>query len=240
MNGYLDIHSHILPYIDDGAKSWDITKEMLIRAYQQGVRTIVATPHNYPNRPLHMEKVYECHEKTQKMAFEIASDFHVLLGNEIFFRESITQEIADGNILTMAGSDYLLVEFHPNEKYSVIFRGLKELTEHGYYPIIAHVERVNELVGKEERLEELCRMGCCMQANAQDFMGNVFNRSAARLRKLADAGYIHLLGSDCHNLTDRAPMMETCMELLKKKLSPKSWKKIAEENPEKFLAGKYI
>lgn len=241
MNGYIDIHSHILPGIDDGSRDWDMTREMLVQAYREGVRAMVATPHNYPGgKPQDTEKVRELHKQAQKLAGEIAPDFAVLLGNEIYFRESIAEEIKAGHILTMADSDYVLVEFHPREHYSTIFRGLKSLVEQGYIPIIAHVERVETLIGSDEKLAELRKLGCYMQANTEDMMGGMFDRGAGRLRNLAEKGYIHLLGSDCHNLTTRPPLMESCMTLLQKRLSLETFQKLAVMNPERFLEKRYM
>lgn len=240
-DGYLDIHSHILPGIDDGSKSWEITKAMLMGAYEQGVRTIVATPHNYPGgEPQDNEKVRQLHARAEQMAQEIDSNFHVLLGNEIYFRESIQREIEEEHILTMADSNYLLVEFNPHEKYRTIYHGIKALIEVGYMPIIAHVERVNELFTSDEKLTELRKMGCYMQANVEDMVGGIFNRSAVRLRKLADRGMIHLLGSDCHNLDSRKPLMEDALKVIRKHISKESYEKIVFQNRDKFLAGKYM
>lgn len=240
MKGYIDVHSHILPGVDDGSKDWDMTKQMLTKVYEQEVKVIVATPHNYPEQIYDMAKIRELHQETQKIAHDIASDFEVLLGNEIYFRENIAEEIAVGKILTMAKSDFILVEFSPGEHYSVIFQGLKDLIESGYYPIIAHIERVLTLMEHEERLAELREMGCSFQANTEDMMGGIFDRGAAKLRRLAEKGYINILGSDCHNVTTRAPLMRDCMMVLKKKLSADTFKRLSVTNPERFLSGKYI
>lgn len=239
--GYLDIHSHILPGIDDGSKSWDMTCDMLKRAYEQGVRTIVATPHNYPGEPsLDNQKVRELCEQAEQMAQEISGDYHVLTGNEVLYRRGMLEEIKEGRILTLADSDYLLVEFLPNEKYDVIFHGLKELSENGFYPVIAHVERVQELFWKDERLAEVRKMGCYMQANAEDYMGGIFNRTAGRLKKLTERGYIHFLGSDCHNMDSRPPLMEDCLKELRRRLPADTYKRVAEKNPERFLENQYV
>lgn len=239
--GYLDLHTHILPGIDDGSKNWDMTKAMLLHSYEQGVRTVVATPHNYPDgHRLDNQKVRELCEEAERMAQSIGTDYHVLPGNEVLYRKGIIEEIKTGDVLTLADSDYILVEFLPNEDYDVIFYGLKELLENGYFPVIAHVERVHALIDSDKKLSEIKKMGCYMQANTEDFMGNVFNRSAKRLQKLAERGYIQFLGSDCHNMDDRPPLMEDCLKPLRKKMSEYSYRKLVEENREKFLANKYI
>lgn len=216
--GYLDIHSHILPGVDDGSKDWDMTEKMLQMAYQQGVRQIVATPHNYPGHRQDNEKILKLAEEAGRRAKQIAPDFQVFCGNEVFFRRGIASEIEDGHILTMAGGRSLLVEFHPKEQYGRIYQGLRELVEEGYYPIIAHMERVSALFVSEENIREILKMGVYIQVNSESLTGGVFDRRAARLRKLIENGMVHFLGSDCHNLAERKPIMKDSVEKLYKKL----------------------
>lgn len=217
--GYLDIHSHILPGVDDGSKDWDMTERMLQMAYSQGVRQIVATPHNYPDRQRQdNEKILELAKEADRRAKKIAPDFDVFCGNEIYYRRGIAEEIESGHVLTMAGGRHLLVEFHPSEHYGKIYQGLKELIEEGYDPIVAHMERVQALFGSEEKLREIIKMGAFIQVNSASLSGGVFDRRAARLRKFIENGMVHFLGSDCHNLTERAPVMKDAVEKLYKKL----------------------
>lgn len=239
--GYLDFHTHILPGIDDGASTEEITKQMLREAYRQGVRTIMATPHNYPGgKNAESQTVIELCGKANLWAKEIAADLEVLSGNEIYYRESICEEIAAGKILTMADSRYVLVEFSPGEGFVKVYDGCRKLIERGYYPVIAHIERIHGVFSKEEKIEELIRMGCYMQANCEDFMGGIFDRKAARLFRYLECGYLHFLGSDCHNMADRVPMMQECIDRLYKKVSKQAVDQVIYENPTKFLEKKCI
>ena len=140
----------------------------------------------------------------------------MLCGNEVLYRRGIAQEIEDGHILTMADSMYLLVEFYPKERYSKIYQGLRELVEDGFCPIIAHMERVHALFGDES------------------------NRRPARLRKYVNSGFVHFLGSDCHNLTTRPPRMKDCVEKLSRKLPASCMDRLLYEKQEQFLQKKYI
>ena len=234
--GYLDIHSHILPAVDDGSKDWEMTKGMLLAAYEQGVRQMIATPHNYPgNHKQDNEKIKRLAKEADKLAKQIAPDFQVFCGNEVFYRRGIAQEIEDGHVLTMAGSRYILVEFYPNEQYGKIYQGLKELVEDGYYPIIADMERVHVLFSNEEKVREMIKMGISVQVNSGSLMGGVFDRRSARLRKYIESGMVHFLGSDCHNLTERPPMMKDCAEKLYKKLPSSCVDRLLYENRESLL-----
>lgn len=237
--GYLDIHSHILPGIDDGSKDWEMTKQMLKMAYEQGVRQMIATPHNYPgNHKQDNEKIKRLAKEADKLAKQIAPDFQVFCGNEVFYRRGIEEEIERGHVLTMAGSRYILVEFYPNEQYGKIYQGLKELVEEGYYPIIAHMERVHALFGDESKVHEIIKMGISVQVNSESLMGGVFDRRSARLRKYIESGMVHFLGSDCHNLKERPPMMKDCVEKLYKKLPSACVDRLLYENREHLLKHK--
>ena len=239
--GYLDIHSHILPGVDDGSENWEMTMQMLHMAYCQGVRRMVATPHNYPaHRKQNNEQIRELVEEANHRAKQIAPDFQILCGNEILYRRGIAEEIEKGQILTMADSKYLLVEFLPREEYGKIYQGLRELVEEGYIPIVAHMERVKTLFEDEAKVRELIEMGSLIQVNSESLLGGMFDRKAARLQKIVGKGMVHFFGSDCHNLTTRPPMMKDCVERLCKKLPETCMNRILYENQEQFLQKKYI
>lgn len=235
--GYLDMHSHILPGVDDGSKDWEMTEQMLQMAYQQGVRQIVATPHNYPGRHKQdNEKILRLAEEADRRAKRIDPDFQVLCGNEVYYRGGIASEIEAGHALTIAGSRHLLVEFHPGEQYGRIYQGLKELIEEGYDPIVAHMERVQALFVSEENVREIIKMGAYVQLNCESLTGGLFDRRASRLRSYIEKGMAHFLGSDCHNLKDRRPMMKDCVEKLYKKLPKACVDRLLYENKALILS----
>ena len=236
--GYLDIHSHILPGIDDGSRNWEMTLQMLTAAYGQGVRQIVATPHNYPNDTQDNQKILDLAKKADGLAKQIAPDFEVFCGNEVFYRRGIVEEIEKGHILTMAKSRHFLVEFYPNEQYGKVYQGLKELVEEGYDPILAHMERVHAVFEQESNVRELVKMGVLLQVNTGSLMGGAFDRRSARLRKYIEANLIHFLGSDCHNLKERPPMMKNCVEKLYKKLPEACVDRLLYENRQSLLKDK--
>ena len=239
--GYLDFHTHILPGTDDGAKDMEVTKRMLQLAHQQGVRTMLATPHSYPGRtPQDNERVRALCEKVNQEAQKIDSEFHVFTGNEILYRESILSELEDGHILTLADSRYLLIEFLPGEHIRRINEGIRQLIHEEYYPVIAHVEKVGCLMENPDYIKELVDMGCYMQANCEDFLGGIFNRQSKNLRGLMEQGLIHFLGSDCHDESVRPPLMEDCIRQLEKKITKQKLYKVIYENPNKFLQKQYL
>lgn len=239
--GYLDLHSHILPGVDDGSKDWEMTMQMLKLMYAQGVRHIVATPHNYPgNQKQDNEEIRKLVKEVNERAGQIGEGLNIYCGNEVLYRRGIVEEIAQNHILTLADSRYLLVEFYPGERYTEVYQGLRELIEAGYCPIIAHMERVQELFGDEEHVWEVIKLGALTQVNTLSLAGGFFDRRSVRLRKFIEKGLVHFLGSDCHNTAERPPMMKDCVEKLYKKLPESCLDRILYENQERFLQKKYI
>lgn len=239
--GFLDLHTHILPGIDDGSKDWEMTKELLRLSYEQGVRKIVATPHNYPGKkPQDNGYILELVAQANEYAKQIDPEMEILSGNEIFFRDGIVRKIEHEHALTLNNSRYLLVEFHPTTPYSKIDKGIRELVSEGYIPIIAHVERVNELFSEGENIWEVIEAGAYIQTNTESLMGGMFNWQSSRIRKLISQGAIHFLASDCHNLNSRRPLMKDCVSKLYKKLPEEAVDKLVKGNVEKFLRGEFI
>ena len=240
--GFYDIHTHILPGVDDGSKSPDESKHMLQMAYDQGVRHIVATPHfsvKGDNHPV--DELKEKLALLQKQADEIDHSFTVSLGNELLNGPGMVEELQKGHALTMAGTRYILVEFLPSDKYQVLYHSLHEYIMAGYIPIIAHMERYEALYKNYDHIEELAKMGCYFQMNTESIVGGLFDRHAAYCRKLLMNGYVHFLGSDCHGANRRKPLMKDAIEKLKLEFVNSSLaEKILFENPIKMLEGKYI
>ncbi|MDO5291430.1 MAG: hypothetical protein Q4F05_01645 [bacterium] len=241
VNGYLDFHTHILPGVDDGSKDMEMTKAMLMKAYEEGVRTILATSHHYPGRTKQdPEKRRDLVKQVDEIAKQISPDMKVLQGNEIYYRESIVEELENGTVLPLADTKYVLVEFNPNEHYRRIYEGISELIQSGYYPVIAHVERVGTLIGSRSHMKELIEMSCYMQANSGSFMGGFFDKQSKTLLALMKENMIHFIGSDCHNLTSRPPRMEACVKKLYKKLPKETVDQVLIYNQERFLQNKFL
>ncbi|MDR1700429.1 MAG: hypothetical protein LBR68_04485 [Lachnoclostridium sp.] len=219
MESYFDMHSHILPGLDDGAKSEEQMKQMFQIAQDEGIQYMVATPHFYPgrtnNKAGHINEIY----KKSKLTAE-SMGITLYLGNEISYMNGITEALEKKEALTLAGSFYVLIEFFPDQAYADIYRGLRKLIEGGFRPIVAHVERYNRMFDKDKYFQELIEMGCLIQMNSVSVIGGPFDVQAKRCRKLIYNEYIHFLGSDCHNITGRSPLMKTAVNFLRKKKMP--------------------
>jgi protein-tyrosine phosphatase len=213
-----DFHSHILPGIDDGSRSVEESLEMLRMEAAHGIRRIVATPHFYPrqNAP---EEFLERRAESARRLFEAASREsslpQILLGAEVYFFSGIS-DCEQLRELTIDQNGCILVEMPLSPWTDRMYRELQDIhSKQGLIPIIAHVDRYIRpfrTYGIPDRLAELPVL---VQANA-GFFQDRFTRPMA-MRMLRN-GQIHLLGSDCHNLTSRAPNLDQTIRLIEKKL----------------------
>jgi protein-tyrosine phosphatase len=238
---YFDVHSHILPGIDDGSANMEETVQMLKTAIDQGIQCIIATPHyalGADNAPV--KRLEEVREQVLEEARKLSKDFKLYLGNELFYSESIVEELKEGKALTLAGSRYVLVEFSVKEEYRYIYQGMGQLIRAGYAPVLAHVERYLCLKKKKDRLMELIEQGCYLQMNSSSLIGGLFDTEAAYNRKLFDLGMIHLIGSDSHDSRFRVPKMRSAVDALRKKSDQEHIRKVFQDNPVKIINNIYI
>lgn len=235
---YYDLHTHIIPGVDDGSDSLEESLEMIRQMREQGVLNIVATPH-YPDG--RSEKINDAFILLKEKVNELYPDMKLYLGNELLNGPGIIDALKNKNALTIADTKYILVEFLPGDSAKKIYAALREYIMEGYIPIVAHIERYEKLYKNYDFLDELINMGVYIQMNTESIVGGLFDRHAAYCRKLLMNGYVHFLGSDCHGANRRKPLMKDAIEKLKLEFVNSSLaEKILFENPIKMLEGKYI
>ncbi len=239
MNGFCDLHSHILPGMDDGYKAPEQSVEALRLSYAQGVRAIFATPHYYP-----VESVEKFLARRQ-VAWEAlraeiqkqgATDIpQIVLGAEVAYRPGISS--AEGvEKLCLGNSNYLLLELPFRAWGKEELRQVNNFTcVLGITPILAHYERYRTLQSRE-MYDQMARQDVLIQKNAESFSGFFGERRACREVKM---GRCHLLGSDCHNLHSRKPNLSLAVDCLKRRGLVKELDRISEISWEIFsLANK--
>jgi protein-tyrosine phosphatase len=192
----IDIHSHILAGVDDGASSVSESEEMLSQAGKAGIKTIIATPHY--REELFAGSDVESRFADLKDKAEI-SGITLLKGYEIKIQDFQAQMPADFTGLTLNGTRYVLLElpFEKVPKYTLNY--IYELQLKKYIPVLAHPERCKKLVKDSDLFLELIGSGCLLQVDAASIIG-VNGKSAKRFAKnIIKKGYASYVASDAHN-----------------------------------------
>ena len=218
MRGIVDFHSHILPGIDDGSCSVEESIALLRLEAEQGITHVVATPHFYPqyDTPEHFLRRRAEAEKLLREEIGRCSGLPALsIGAEVYYFAGISSSEAMSD-LTIDQKKCILIEMPTPPWTDTMYRDLEGLyTKQGLLPIIAHVDRYIgrfRTFGIPERLIEL---GVLVQANAEFFLKKSTSSMALHMLK---NDKIHLLGSDCHNLSSRAPNLGEALGLIEKRL----------------------
>jgi protein-tyrosine phosphatase len=234
----IDIHSHILPGIDDGSKSWDTTLEMCRLAIQDGITHIVATPHANDTYVYRRDRVRDLVTELDKkigdqLAFSVGCDFHLSF-------ENIEDAIAHPQRYAIAAKQYLLVELSDYGIAPKLRDSLLRLQAAGMIPIITHPERNAILQRRPERLMEWVEAGCLVQVTASavtGFWGPVAKRVAMWLLE-HDA--VHVLATDAHNDKNRPPILSGARDVVSKRFGDDLARALVLDNPSAIVAGQSL
>lgn len=241
MENHIDIHSHILPGMDDGAENLEISFRMLEIASRSQISHIILTPHNKPaRRNASPEQIAMCVGKMQEAADEKKIGIKLYAGSELYYRDGLAGELERGEAMTLAGSHYVLVEFSPVAEYDYMRNAVYSLQMNGFWPILAHVERYRNMAIKPDRVGELFKMGCYIQANAGSIMGRYGFGAKRMTRKLLKQRLLHFVATDAHDCDRRAPELSGCAAYLAEKYGGEYAGELLRENPLRVLSDRYI
>ncbi len=208
----IDIHCHILPGLDDGAESVKRSLSMIRMASGQGISAVIATPHhsNMYGAATPIQIRQQCRTLEMRAQQSLNIEFHIYPGQEILYSDNVIERLNRGELLTLADSRYVLIEFLPNIPYSILYRSIREMVAARYRPVLAHVERYGAL-RVDGRIEELYDAGAYMQMNYRPVGGRWFDETTRWCRRMLKAGNIHFLGTDMHNTDGRRPQTREAM-----------------------------
>lgn len=235
-----DIHCHILPDVDDGSRSMDMSMDMLSIAYDGGIRNIIVTPHhNRHYQRLGNDKKIHIFNQLKEMVQRVFPDMKLYLGSEVMFSEETIQEIKDGKVILMAGSVYVLVEFHISVEYSYIKRAVDAILRADRLPIVAHAERYGCLMDDIDKIEEIRNMGAYIQINSSSVTEKKL-KTRKYINKLFKWELVDFVASDSHDNKIRVPNLEKSYVYIARKFSKSYADKIFIENPSGIVAGAII
>lgn len=212
----IDIHTHILPGIDDGAKTEADSLEMARAAVAEGIHTIVATPH-------HKNGVFEntrenilTHTKILNELIEAEGiPLEVIPGQETRINGEMVEDLEKGEILPIHDTKYVFVEFSSRDIPRYTEQLLYDIQVAGYIPIIVHPERNGEIIKEPNKLYRLIQQGSLAQITAGSIIGKFGKEVQKVSHQLIEANLAHFIASDAHNTSSRAFWMKDAYKEIK-------------------------
>lgn len=232
----IDIHSHILPGVDDGPETLDVSLRMLRRAAATGIRSVVATPHALDNiSPAWEQSVISRFQDLSEAVITEQLEIDVFLASEIFFQFGV-EDLMEWSIGSFRGMGvYSLVEI-PMSHYPAKFEQMMNtLIARGKKPILAHPERIHPLIGDSGRIAALVDCGMLMQVNAGSLLGSFGRKIGAFAWRLLDEGLAHFVASDAHDTADRTFKLDAAWSMTAERYGPDYAEALFSTNPLRVL-----
>ena len=239
----IDLHCHILPGVDDGAKNLEEAVEMAKIAEDEGIERIVVTPHLFRENFLN-EGLGIIEEKRKELSGALeASNIHLelLSGAEVHIAHNLMEEIRKNrNYLVINRSSYMIVEFPSRHVFSGVKELFFELMSEGIIPIIAHPERNSVFVRNPSFLYELIQMGSLAQANSGSLSGIYGREVEQAVCRFLEMNLIHFIGSDGHNTNALAPRLLEARERAERIIGEEGAVALVKDNPGAVLEDKEL
>lgn len=233
----IDVHFHCLPGIDDGPHTWDEAVELCRAAFDQGIETIVATPHVMRYPWLNEDSNYRAF-LVGELNTRLAGSPQVLVGCEYAFSGDVLELLDKAIVVGLNLSRHVLMEFNgpelPRDLNSIVY----ELTLVGYVPLIAHPERHPIFAAGNGDLQRLVELGALSQITAGSLLGD-FGRTAQKAAfRMLDADLGHVVASDAHNLRRRPPRLAAAFEKLRSVYGVRAAENLVQINPRGLIAAR--
>jgi len=234
----VDIHSHVLWGMDDGAPTMDVSLEMLRMAAEAGTTDIVATPHSngeFEYQPaLIAERIQELTERTGGIPrIHRGCDLHLSFDN-------ISQAVDDPGRFSINGHRYVLVECSDLHISGAMSNILDRLLSVDLVPIVTHPER-NPILQKEPgRVERWVELGCLVQVTAMSVLGGFGKRAQASAREFFSRGVVHVIASDAHDPVHRHPRLDEAFAAVSAQYGKDLAQLLFIDNPGRIVQGRFV
>lgn len=237
----IDIHCHIVPNIDDGAKSLDDALEMAKIAYNEGIRKIINTSHYHPSFNYIKGKELLNRVKEFNNILKLNNiDIEIFIGNELYYSEDIIEIIEQKEFYSLNNSRYLLIEFSPLNFPKNILDIIYEIKIRGYIPVLAHVERYKKVQENVNLIYECINEGALIQVNSSSIIGKNGNEIKKVSDILLDNNMVHFIATDAHSSTRRRPIIKETYNYIVKKYGEKKAQTLFIQNPSKVINNEEI
>ncbi len=238
----IDFHNHILPNVDDGSKSLDISIEMLTEAYNQGIKDVVNTVHyqhpKFEDVDISIEFIQGEVLKLQNELKKRAIPIKIHIGAEVFYLPNLLT-LKDDSLATFGNGKYMLIEFQTNFIPKLHKNVLFNLKMNGITPIIAHPERYHAVQKNINLVYDWLRSGCIIQVDAGSLLG-LMGKSAKKASKIIlEQNWCQVIGSDAHDNKKRNFVLNDGLKI-SKKLIGEDAKHLVSKNPRAIIDGDSI
>lgn len=239
----IDMHIHIVPGLDDGAQSVDEARRMLLQAWDGGTKGMIVTPHcniegyfdNYNG--VELQKALQAF---QQLAEETVPEMKIGFGQEVYSTEQAPELIRDGRLLTMNGTNYVLMEFPFESDYEYMSEILYRTKKYGFRPIIAHPERYDVIQDYPWLVEDWLDGGLFIQVNKGSILKRFGRGPYEAAMYLLTHGLVHLSASDAHRTNMRTAYLNELRETLTEEFGNQYMKLLLEDNPRRVWKGEAL
>lgn len=235
-----DIHYHLIPNVDDGPDTIGCALEMVKISYDQGVRTIVATPHLYHPAEFRgeVDTKRDLHQEFEALRTRIQTSYpelEIYLGAEVYLSKEDLKHLDQVKITTMNDTRYVLVEFSRDLTFQELEHALQELTGLGYRPILAHAEVYKCFTNQMEDLLKLREQGVLIQCSAGNVLDYRKRPEKTRAIEMLRLGLVDIIASNGHNLDANRPDLAKAYTYVAKKYGAEEAERLFVENPKTML-----
>lgn len=234
----IDIHSHIIPNVDDGADSMESAMLLAGSAAAQGATAIFATPHSFAFSR-HENEVLQKYDRLKALLHSRLPQLKLYLGCELLCTkeniQTVGQQLLAGVLPTMNGTDYVLAEFAERAEWDTVEACVSALLDRNRVPIIAHAERYPSLTGSMDAIRRLRELGCLIQLNVYSLESIQPEGPREWARRLVREKQVDFLGTDMHGYWVRMPSITQGMLWLTENCDPAYLDAITRKNAEEKL-----
>lgn len=232
----IDLHSHILPGIDDGAKTLEISLEMARIALDDGIYTMACTPHIYPGLYMNDAAGIARHRDTLQAALDANSlPLKLVTGADVHLVPGLLDGLRAGRVPTLAGSRYVLLEPSHNIVPPRFLESVFSLVVAGYTPVITHPERLVWIEDHYPVFSELIQQGAWMQVTAGALTGKFGPRAKYWGERFLGEGKTHILASDAHSTGRRVPQLSEARAIAERLLGADEARRLVIDRPQAIL-----
>lgn len=239
----VDIHTHIMPALDDGAESMDVSLAMAKTAYEDGVTDIIVTPHcNIPKLFNNYDSPFlqDYFENFKRRIHQAGIPLNLYRGMEVYATKKIFDLYNTERIITLNNSRYLLVEFDFDENPDWVIYCLEGLLDYGVVPIVAHPERYHFVYDFPNIVYHWTELGCLSQVNRGSILGEFGKNAMKTAVAVIDNGLAQFIGSDAHSNDRRNPKLSVAYAVISKNWSKDKADELFCTNPHAVIENREI